>query len=64
MQRHREIIRLPEVCNRTGLARSTVYKLVRQGVFPRPVKLTPKASGWYADEIDGWSESLAAQRAD
>jgi prophage regulatory protein len=41
----------------TGLARSTIYKLMADGKFPLPVKLTSKAVAWRSDEIAAWIES-------
>lgn len=31
------VLRLPEVKNRTGLSRSTIYLRIAQGNFPKPV---------------------------
>ena len=33
------IIRLKEVIDTTGLARSTIYKYIAEGTFPKPVSL-------------------------
>ncbi|MCP5451468.1 MAG: AlpA family transcriptional regulator [Gammaproteobacteria bacterium] len=56
-------IRLPEVCRTVGLPKSTVYKLMTEGDFPRPVKLTSRVSAWLEEEIDGWKqERIAATR--
>ena len=49
-----QIIRLPEVCKSTALARSTIYKLVSEGTFPEPIKLTPRSSGWLVSEVNEW----------
>ena len=46
-----EIIRLPEVSRSTGLARSTIYLRIEQGLLPKPVSLGGKAVGWPATEI-------------
>ena len=51
------ILRLPAVCARTSLSRSTVYDRMARGDFPRPVKLTPKSIGWRSSDIDQWIES-------
>ena len=45
------IIRLNEVIDLTGLARSTVYKYVADGGFPKPVTLGPRCVGWVETEI-------------
>jgi prophage regulatory protein len=48
------IIRLPQVKTRTGLSRSTIYKRISEGSFPRQVSLGDKAVGWIEQEIDDW----------
>lgn len=48
------ILRLPAVCARIGLARSTVYLFIKEGGFPRPVQLGERAVGWLESEIDAW----------
>ncbi|EOX6785869.1 helix-turn-helix transcriptional regulator [Pseudomonas aeruginosa] len=48
------IIRLKEVMGLTGLARSTVYKYVSEGVFPKPVSLGDRCVGWLESEVHNW----------
>jgi prophage regulatory protein len=45
------ILRFPAVIAITGLARSTIYLRIAQGVFPRPVSLGGRAVGWPSGEI-------------
>jgi prophage regulatory protein len=47
-------IRLPDVETKIGLKKSTIYALVRQGDFPLPIKLGPRASAWVESQIDDW----------
>ena len=47
-------LRLPEVLERTGLSRSTIYVRLEQGRFPRPVSLGGRAVGWIESEVDEW----------
>lgn len=56
------IHRLPAVRQITGLGRSTIYRLVDAGQFPRPVPLGLRAVGWRADEISAWLDACTAQR--
>ncbi len=51
------VLRRPEVEARTGLSRSTIYALISQGRFPRPVKLSKRAVGWRAPDVVQWIES-------
>lgn len=56
------IIRLKEVIDITGLARSTVYKYVADGLFPKPVSLGDRAVGWVESEVQEWILARIAQR--
>ena len=50
------MIRLREVTRVTGLARSTIYKLIGEGSFPRPVRLAARAVAWRSDVVNAWIE--------
>jgi prophage regulatory protein len=49
-----KIIRLSEVLASTGLGRSTIYKYVAEGCFPKPVSLGDRAVGWVESEVLDW----------
>ena len=51
------IIRRREVSQRTGLPKSSLYSLMNRGEFPAPVRLGPRAVGWYEDAVDQWIDS-------
>jgi len=51
------ILRLPDVIARTGLSRTRVYDLEREGRFPRRRKISDRASGWLESEVNEWIES-------
>ncbi|QGZ62474.1 helix-turn-helix transcriptional regulator [Paraburkholderia acidisoli] len=51
------LLRLPIVMARVGLSRATVYRLVKDGCFPGPVRIGVRAVAWRASEIDAWMES-------
>ena len=48
------IIRLKEVIDSTGLARSTIYKYIGEGTFPRPVPLGERSVAWVESEVHNW----------
>jgi len=60
------LLRLPHVLERTGLGRSTLYRLLAEGLFPPPVRIGRRAVAWRADDIQDWIESrpVAATVAD
>jgi prophage regulatory protein len=48
------ILRLPQVQERVGLKRSTIYNRISEGSFPKQVSLGGRAVGWSSDAIDSW----------
>ena len=53
----RQLLRLPAVMKLTGVSRTTVYRLVREGKFPQPIRMEePKVSAWASDDVENWIE--------
>ncbi len=52
MTRPERLLRLPAVLARIPYKRSRFLDLVRQGVFPGPVKIGPRAVAWPESQID------------
>lgn len=48
------ILRLSSVLERTGLTRSTLYRKIELGTFPKQIKISERCVGWRETEIDGW----------
>ena len=69
--KHR-FIRLPEVLSRTGFGRTSIYRKMEDGSFPKSLKLggPPKdpnefdsrAVAWIEEEVDQWIESRIEAR--
>ena len=69
--KHR-FIRLNEVLSRTGYGRTTIYRKMEDGSFPKSVKLgnplkdpeafDSRAVAWIEDEVDQWIESRIEER--
>lgn len=58
------ILRLPQVVARVGFHRSTLYARIKEGTFPKPIKLGESersASGWIEAEINEWLEQQRAK---
>ena len=65
--RQKRLIRLPEVLTRTGFGRTSIYRKMEDGSFPRSVKLggpledsnvfDSQAVAWIEDEVEQWIES-------
>jgi prophage regulatory protein len=56
-QRELRFLRFPAVRARTGLSRSTIWRLERQGSFPRHRRISRNAVAWVEDEVAEWMRS-------
>ena len=54
------IIRLPEVKDKTGLSRSTIYLRMSQDRFPKSISLGERAFGWIEADIEQWLDDRIA----
>jgi prophage regulatory protein len=53
-----KLIRIEEVQAKIGgICRTTIWKLEKNGLFPKRRMITPKAVGWDESEIDAWIQS-------
>lgn len=51
-------MRIDEVISVTGLARNTIYRRMREGTFPRQVRLGPNSVAWLQSTISQWMTSV------
>ncbi|MFT4266915.1 MAG: AlpA family transcriptional regulator [Xenophilus sp.] len=59
------LIRLPDVEAATGCKKSTIYMLLRQGKFPKPVRLAARMVAWPESAVLQWvQDQIAAAGAD
>ena len=68
----KRFIRLPEVLSRTGYGRTSIYRKMEDGSFPRSIKLggppvapeafDSRAVAWIEDEVEQWIESIIEER--
>lgn len=64
MPKPEKIIRLKTVLDRTGLTRSTLYRKVADGTFPRQLSISARGTGWYECAVCLWIENPAGYRAE
>lgn len=55
-------LRCHQVVARTSLTRQTIYRLVAEGKFPRPVHLAERSPRWLAEEVDKYLRDRLAER--
>ena len=41
-----------------GLARSTIYRRMSEGTFPKPMRIGERSVRWRVDDLVAWRESL------
>jgi prophage regulatory protein len=53
-EKAQRLLRLVEVRSRIPYSRSTIYQLIAQKKFPKPINLGGRAVAWLESDIDGW----------
>ncbi|MDH4319523.1 MAG: AlpA family transcriptional regulator [Desulfobulbaceae bacterium] len=51
------ILRISEVKRVTGLCRSSIYQMMKDGIFPQSISLGHRAVGWMTCDIRNWLEA-------
>ena len=54
------LLRMPTVMRLTGLARSTIYKMIAEQKFPTPVRIGTRAVAWRQADLERWSAARPA----
>lgn len=62
MEANERFIRLDELISKTGLGRSTIYRMMDNGEFPKPISLTSNKVAWLQSEVNNWMQSKVEQR--
>jgi prophage regulatory protein len=57
-------LRFRAVAARVGMARTTIYRRIAAGSFPRSVQISANLVAWYESEIDAWMADPMGWRAD
>ena len=58
------LLRRREVEELSGIRRSTIYRKMKDGDFPRPVRVGPSAVRWRESDIVAWVESRPVATGD
>lgn len=48
------MLRLPQVQQRVPLSRSEIYQRIKEGQFPKQIRLSHKVALWKESDIDAW----------
>ncbi|MBA0181614.1 MULTISPECIES: helix-turn-helix transcriptional regulator [Pectobacterium] len=58
------LIRLSGVMKKTGLKKSWIYLLMKQGDFPQTVKIGARSVAWVESEVNDWIAARISQRGE
>lgn len=57
------MLRIGEVCRRTGLSKSQIHRMVHELDFPVPIRLSKRAVAWVSADVEAWlQERITATR--
>lgn len=59
-----QILRIKTVLKRTGLSRSTMYRKMENGTFPRNVQISTRCVGWRESAVNAWLRNPMFYSAD
>lgn len=57
MSSDNRFLRLPDVIRLTGLSKSTIYKMVKEGQFPKSVPIYGQTVAWLSSEVSEWASA-------
>ena len=60
MKRESRFLRLPEVKEMTALSRSSIYRQIAAGTFPRQIQIGSNQVVWVKHQIEDWIDSKIA----
>jgi len=52
------LLKLSDVIELTSLSKSTIYRLVKRGEFPPPLKIGDQCSRWRREDLKQWTAQL------
>ena len=55
-------LRLPQVMQQTGLGKTKIYELQKDGAFPMRIQITSHSVGWIEEEVNAWIAGRVAAR--
>lgn len=56
------IMRKPEVIKMTGLSGTTLWRLEKEGEFPKKIQLSKRLIGWSEADIQEWIDNKKTRR--
>ncbi len=64
MEPRNRFLRMREILSRSGLGRTTIYKMMEDGTFLPNVSLGARSSAWLESEIEAWISARQPEERD
>lgn len=48
------VIKIKEVCELTSLSKTTIYRRINDGSFPKPISLGPQRIAFLEKDVENW----------
>ncbi|WP_344697593.1 helix-turn-helix transcriptional regulator [Sphingomonas rosea] len=58
------MLRIKTVLDRTGLTRSTLYRRIAKGSFPKQIAISERCSGWRESAVTEWLKNPMSYSVD
>ena len=58
------LLTIGQVCELTSLGKSSIYNLIKDGHFPKPVHLMAHASRWVRADVEAWIQARIREAAE
>ena len=52
-----QFYRLSQLKQQLSVSRSSIWSWVKEGTFPKPIKLGKNCTAWNADDVHAWVQS-------
>lgn len=62
MKNETHFLRVSEVAARYGISRSTVWRWLKKGKIPKPIKLGEDSTRWRLSDLEAWEQILASNK--
>ena len=49
-----DLSKIHEVISRSGLSKTAIYRNIKDGTFPAPVRIGKRAVAWRTEELEEW----------
>ena len=53
-----DLIRRRELEKKLQISRSSIYLMMSEGTFPKPIKLGRRAVGWRSVDVEKWLDDM------